>query len=274
MVKKILSKGYLYFILFLLYAPLLVLFILSFTEAKAFGQWNGFSLEPYKQIFVGRTSTKILSALRNTLIVASIASAVSTFLGTLAAIGIFNMKNFSKKLYSNINQIPIVNAEIVSAVSLMVFFASIPFIRAGWITLIIGHITFCTPYVLLSVMPRLQQLDPNIYEAALDLGATPGKALRKVLIPIIKPGIISGFILAFTLSLDDFVITIFNNGSVETLSTYIWKDAIRNGLEPSTKALSTLVFVLILIVLIIVNFKKSKKSNIEIKENKIKEEKN
>jgi len=262
--KKTLSVCFVVLALTFIYAPLLVLFIFSFTDSSVFGQWNGFSLQPYAEIFTGSRSGRIFTAVSNTFLLAIISTAISTVLGTLAAIGIFNMRSKTRKLLSNANQLPIINAEIVTAVGLMVLFASLLGIKSGWLTLIIGHVSFCTPYVFLSVMPRLYQMDPNVYEAALDLGATPTKALRKVLIPMIKPGIISGAILAFTISLDDFVITIFNNGSVETLSTYIWSDSKRGGIDPTTKALSVVLFIIVLVVLILVNIKKSKTNPKEI----------
>ena len=257
-VKKSISYLYIAIIFVLLYAPLVVLFVFSFTESKAFGKWDGFSFQPYIDLFTSRESAKIMNAVSNTLILALVSSVISTVLGTLAAIGIYNMKARSRKILTGVNQLPLVNAEIVSAVGLMMLFASLLGIKSGWTTLIIGHVSFCTPYVVLAVMPRLYQMDGNIYEAALDLGATPQKALTKVLLPTLKAGIISGFVMAFTMSLDDFVITIFNNGSVETLSTYIWSDSKKGGLEPTTKALSVLIFLIVLVVLIIVNVKKSK----------------
>ena len=257
-VKKSFSLLYLALVLLFLYAPLAVLFVFSFTESSAFGVWKGFSIQPYIDIFASKYTPKIAEAVFNTLVLALVSSLIATVLGTLAAIGIYNMKSRMRKILSNVNQLPIINAEIVTAVGLMILFASLFHIKSGWLTLIIGHVSFCTPYVVLSVMPRLYQMDGNIYEAALDLGASPTRALLKVLIPTVKPGILAGFLLAFTISLDDFVITIFNNGSVQTLSTYIWSDSKRGGLEPTTKALSVLLFIIVLVILIIVNFRKSK----------------
>jgi len=262
--KKALGKSYLYIVLLIMYAPLIVLFILSFTYTSVFGKWAGFSMKSYADVFTGKESPKLFDAIGNTLILALISGVIATILGTLAAIGVFNMKKRTKRILMNFNQLPIINAEIVTAVSLMIFFASLSF-KPGWFTLIVGHVSFCTPYVLLSVLPRLQQINPNVYEAALDLGASPMRALISVTFPMILPGVISGFLLALTISLDDFVITIFNNGNVNTLSTYIWYDASKRGLSPSTKAVSVLIFVLIYAILLAVNIWKAKKHKGEVK---------
>ena len=159
-------------------------------------------------------------------------------------------------------QLPVINSEIVMAISLMVFFATVKFIPKGYAQLIISHIAFCTPYVVLSVMPRLMQLDPNIYEAALDLGAGPTRALFKVMFPLLAPAILSGFVMSFTLSMDDFIITQFNKGTgtnIETLSTYIYSDVRVKGMEPFWFAIFSIIFVVVLSTLLIINLKKQSK---------------
>lgn len=251
MVKKILAKGYVYLTLLFLYAPIAVLVIYSFTPSITM-QWQGFSFDLYKDLFDPAESAAILDALKNTIIIATVASVISTIIGIFAAIGIYNMKNRSKEAMLTVSKIPMMNAEIVTGVSLMLLFLmfGIPY---GMVTVIIAHIEFCTPYVILSIIPKLQQMDNNLYEAALDLGCTPMKALFKAILPQILPGVISGFFLAFTLSIDDFVITIFNIQGINTLSTFIYADAAKNGLTPSLRALSTMILVSVLVLLVIVN---------------------
>ena len=204
----------------------------------------------------------MLEALQNTLIVALVASAASTVLGTLAAIGIYNMHGRKKAGLQFLNNIPMLNPDIITGVSLFLLFVFLN-ISKGFVTVILSHITFCTPYVVLNVLPKLSQMNPNIYEAALDLGATPFQALRKVMIPQLRPGMISGFILAFTMSLDDFAVTYFTAGSsgLETLSTYIYADARKGGLTPEIKPLMTIIFLVILGVLLAYNLRAIKKSN-------------
>ena len=255
MMNRILAKGYLWFLLALLYSPILIIMIFSFTEAKVLGNWPGFSLKLYSSLFSGGMHHSLVSAIINTFVIAFIAASVSTLLGSVAAIGIFNMRNpYSKSIINFTNNIPIMNPDIITGVSLFLLFVSFGFSQ-GFTTVVLAHIAFCTPYVVLSVMPRLKKMNPNIYEAALDLGATPFQALRKVIFPEILPGMISGFILAFTLSIDDFAVTIFTIGNqgLETLSTYIYADARKGGLTPELRPLSTIIFVTVLVLLIIIN---------------------
>lgn len=251
MVKKILAKSYVYLVLLMLYAPIVVLVVYSFTPSKTM-QWQGFSFDLYKSLFDPAESAEILDALKNTLIIASVSSVIATLIGIFSAIGIYNMKNRPKEAMMTVSKIPMMNAEIVTGVSLMLLFLllGIPF---GMVTVIISHIVFCVPYVILSIMPKLQQMDNNLYEAALDLGCTPMKALFKAVLPQIMSGIISGFFLAFTMSIDDFVITIFNIQGINTLSTFIYADAAKNGLTPSLRALSTMILVSVLLLLVVVN---------------------
>ena len=188
----------------------------------------------------------------------NLTSVIATVMGTFAAIGIFAMGRKARRVLENVNQFPIINSEIVMAVSLMIFFVTFTF-PEGYLRLIIAHIAFCTPYVVLSVLPKLESMDPNVYEAALDLGANPFKALVKVLFPMITPGIVSGFVLAFTLSMDDFIITQINKGAstgINTLSTYIYSDARVQGLEPFWYAIFSIIFVVILALVLTLNLVK------------------
>jgi len=255
---KIVSKAYLWLILLVLYAPIIFIVIFSFTKAKSLGNWTGFTFDLYKSLFTGATSDSqsLLQALKSTLIIALVASAVSTILGTLAAIGIFNMHGRKRKAIQFVNNIPMLNPDIITGVSLFLLFVFLH-VSKGYVTVILAHITFCTPYVVLNVLPKLSQMNPNIYEAALDLGATPSQALRKVLIPELRPGMIAGFILSFTMSLDDFAVTYFTagNSGLQTLSTYIYADARKGGLTPELKPMMSIIFLLILAVLLIYNVK-------------------
>ena len=208
----------------------------------------------------------LMQAIENTLIIALIAATVSTILGTIAAIGIHNMRGRTKQAINFLNNIPMLNPDIITGVSLFLLFVFLH-ISQGYLTVVLAHITFCTPYVVLNVLPKLTQMNPNVYEAALDLGATPFQALRKVLIPLLKPGMISGFIMAFTMSLDDFAVTFFTRGTIglDTLSTYIYTDARKGGLTPELRPLITLLFVGILILLIVINIRQIRNSNTENK---------
>lgn len=250
--KKFISKLYLVLIFIFLYAPIAVLMVFSFNDSKNRGSWAGFTLKWYRELFADST---IVSALYTTLMVALIATVASTIFGTLAAIGIRYMKKgFFKNLILDINYLPVLNPDIVTAIGLMGFFGFIQ-MDLGFLTLVISHIVFCTPYVILSVLPKLKQLDQNTMEAALDLGATPGYAIRKVLIPQIIPGVITGALMAFTLSLDDFVISFFTTGQgVQNLSIAIYSMS-RKGINPSINALSSIMFIVLLIPLIIVNLR-------------------
>ena len=262
--KKLFARIYIGVLLLLLYAPILLITIFSFTESKVIGNWTGFSTQLYSNVFNGATngSTTLMSAVENTLIVAVVAAFVSTAMGTVAAIGIFNLRGRKKGAMKMLNNIPMINPDVITGVSLFLLFVFLH-ISQGYVTVILAHITFCTPYVVLSVMPRLSQMNPNIYEAALDLGATPSQALWKVLVPQLRPGMISGFILAFTMSLDDFAVTFFTRGSIglDTLSTYIYTDARKGGLTPELRPLMAMIFAIILILLLIINVRQAKSTN-------------
>ncbi len=254
--KKFFAQLYLWLLLALLYAPIIIIGIFSFTESKVLGNWTGFSTKLYTSLFSGGAHHSLLSAIQNTLSIALIAAIASTILGTIAAIGIFNMRGRKKQVINFLNDIPMLNPDIITGISLFLLFVSLG-ISQGYTTVVLAHIAFCTPYVVLNVMPRLQQMNPNIYEAALDLGATPFQALRKIIIPEIRPGMISGFILAFTLSIDDFAVTLFTKGNegLETLSTFIYADARKGGLTPELRPLSTIIFAVVLLLLIIINIR-------------------
>ena len=259
--KKFFAQSYLWLLLALLYAPIIIIAIFSFTEAKVLGNWTGFSTNLYTSLFSGGVRHNLLDAIENTFTIALIAAAVSTILGSIAAIGIHNMRGRKRQAITFLNNIPMLNPDIITGISLFLLFISLG-ITQGYTTVILAHITFCTPYVVLSVMPRLQQMNPNIYEAALDLGATPFQALRKVIIPEIKPGIISGFILSFTLSIDDFAVSLFTKGNIglETLSTFIYSDARKGGLTPELRPLSTIIFVTVLVLLLVINRRSEKQA--------------
>ena len=258
---KFFANTYLAIILAVLYLPIIVIIVFSFTNNSNFSFANGFSFEAYKAIFTGPKADKLLDALKNTLVLATVSSVISTIFGAISTIGIFYLKKRAKNLTLTINQLPMINSEIVMAVALMVFFTAFSTIfPQGWTRLIIGHVSFCTPYVVLSILPRLQKMDPNMYEAALDLGSRPISAIFKVVFPYIVPGIVSGFVMAFTLSMDDFIITQINKGEtgIETLSTYIYEDARLRSLEPFWFAVFSIIFVVVLTLLLVANIKGKK----------------
>lgn len=262
--KKMFAQAYLWLLLILMYAPILIIAIFSFTEAKVLGNWTGFSFRLYENLFSGGVSYSLLHAVQNTLSIGLIAAFFSTILGSIAAVGIYNLRGGTKKAISFLNDIPMLNPDIITGIALFLLFVVVG-ISQGYLTVVLAHISFCTPYVVLSVMPRLRQMNPSIYEAALDLGANPTQALWKVIIPQIRPGMISGFILSFTLSIDDFAVTLFTKGNqgLETLSTYIYADARKGGLTPELRPLMTVVFLVVLLLLVIINIrtlKSNKKS--------------
>ena len=248
---KTLSKVYMGLVLMFLYVPIFVLIVFSFNETNSRSVFSGFTLDWYAKLFRNEV---IISSLMNTIIIAVIASIAATLLGTLAAIGINSMRKVPKAIVMNITNMPIVNPEIVTGVSLMllfVFFAARMNLEFGFVTLVIAHITFDVPYVILNVMPKFRQMDPNLFEAAQDLGCSPFTALRKVILPEIMPGVVSGFLMSFTFSLDDFVISYFTSGSTsQTLPITIYSMT-RRKISPEINALSTLIFVVVVIVLVV-----------------------
>ena len=261
--KKFFAQAYLWILLVLLYSPLVFIAIFSFTESRVLGNWTGFSTKLYANLFSGsmQGSSSLISAVENTLLIALISAFVSMVLGTVAAVGIHNLRGRKKQVVSFLNNIPMINPDVITGVSLFLLFVFLHFSQ-GYLTVILAHISFGTPYVVLSVLPKLRQMNPNIYEAALDLGATPSQALWKVLVPQLRPGMVSGFILAFTMSLDDFAVTFFTRGTIglDTLSTYIYTDARKGGLTPELRPLMTLIFLIILVLLIVINVRSAKMS--------------
>lgn len=270
MVRKILVKSFIGIVLIILYLPIVWMIVFSFTDTPSFSGWNGFSFQNYIDLFTGEgsNSARIQEAIVNTLIVGVFTSLLSTVLGTLGAIGMhaFRSKRL-KAAYSTVNQIPMINSEIVTAIALaLVFnlFASTLKISGGtWsetaFKLILAHTSYCAPYVLLNVLPRLQKADNKVYEAALDLGCTPAKAMLKVVLPDIMPGIVTGGLLAFTLSIDDFVITKVNVTSFETLSTLLY--GLKSGkhpLPPDIRALFSIIFFIVFVLIMIIYSPKKK----------------
>lgn len=264
--QRIFGNAYLWLLLVLLYAPILLIILFSFTKSKVFGNWTGFTFQLYENLFTGydaaaqvRVDPNLYRSVFYTFLIAIIAATISTLLGTLAAIGIYNMRARARKGVTFLNSIPMINPDILTGISLFLLFVFLGISR-GLVTVIIAHVVFCTPYVVLSVMPRLTKMNPNIYEAALDLGATPFQALRKVMMPELWPGMISGFILSITLSIDDFGVTFFTKGSggLETLSTFIYADARKGGLTPELRPLFSLIFITILLLLFAMNWRAAK----------------
>ena len=249
MINKISRRIYLALIAIFMYAPIVTLIVLSFNKSKSRSKWGGFTLKWYASLF---DNEAIMAALRNTLLIATLSAVIATVIGTAACIAINAMKKKGRTLWMGVTNIPMLNAEIVTGISLMLIFIVLG-IKFGFMTILIAHITFNIPYVILSVMPRMKTLNPSTFEAALDLGASHTYAFFKVVLPDIFPGVVSGFLMAFTMSIDDFVITHFTKGAgVDTLSTKIYSE-VRKGIKPEMYALSAIIFITILVLLILVN---------------------
>lgn len=247
-IRQICSKMYLTLIFVFLYAPIATLIVFSFNDGKG-SRWKGFSLRWYEELFDSRI---IMEALRNTLTIALLAALIATVIGTITCLGIQALRGTPKTIYMALNNIPLLNSDLVTGLSLMLVFITVGW-KFGYSTILVAHITFNIPYVILSVMPRLRQCGRSTYEAAVDLGAPPVRAFMKVVFPDLLPGIFSGFLLSFTMSLDDFIITYFTRGAgINTLSTLIYSE-VRKGIKPTMNALSTLMFVSVLILLILTN---------------------
>lgn len=265
MIRKYLQKIYLALIFILLYAPIVTLIVLSFNQSKTRAKWGGFTLKWYKELL---KNEQIMSAFYTTLIIAFVSAAIATVIGTAAAIAIQGMKQKWKTMYMGLTNIPMMNAEIVMGVSLMLLFIAFH-MTLGFGTILIAHITFNIPYVILSVLPKLKQTNRYTYEAALDLGASPVKAFFKVVFPDIVPGVFSGFMLAFTMSLDDFVITHFTKGpGIDTLSTKIYTE-VRKGIKPEIYALSTIMFVTVLVLLLLINYSPKEEEETVVRKKKV-----
>ncbi|MBE6788534.1 MAG: ABC transporter permease [Ruminococcaceae bacterium] len=265
MMKKTFSKIYLGLVYLFLYAPIFVLIVFSFNESKSKSHFSGFSLKWYVELFENEL---IMTSLINTLVLALISSVIATVIGTMAAIGIYSMKKRSRNMLMSVTNLPMVNPEVVTGISMMLLFvavAAIFDIEQGFYSVLIAHITFNLPYVILSVLPKLWQVNNNVFEAALDLGCTPRQAFFKVILPEIMPGVFSGFLMAVTLSLDDFIISYFTSGSdFQTLPVTIYS-MLRKQVPPSLNALSALLFVAVLIILLISNITAIRKEKADMR---------
>lgn len=250
MMKKSIERIYLLVIFLFLYLPILVLIVLSFNDSKAKVVWGGFTLRWYRELL---TNTAVMEAFYTTIFISLASALIATLLGTLAALGIDAMRKRGKAIMLGATNIPLLNADIVTGISMMLLF--VRFTRLGLNTVLIAHITFNIPYVVLNVLPKLKQSSRTTYEAALDLGATPLYAFFKITWPQILPGVLSGFLMAMTMSLDDFSVTYFTKGAgINTLSTMIYTE-MRKGIRPEMYALSTILFMIALILLLFMNFR-------------------
>ena len=258
--KNIFSKIYIVIIMMFLYMPILTLMVLSFNEAKSMAVFTRFSLHWYNELL---QSKMMLGAMINTFTIAILAALIATVVGTMAAIALGGMKKRTQTMLLAVNNIPMLNADIVTGIALMLFFLLIGAPK-GYCTILFSHATFCIPYVLLSVRPRMNKNTDKLFEAALDLGASEKYAFRKIVLPELLPGIMTGFLLSFTMSVDDFIITYFTRGAgINTISTLIYSQ-VKVGIRPSLFALSTIIFVIALVVLLIVNLQQSKSDNVKI----------
>ncbi len=257
---KTLKKLYLTLIYVFMYAPIIIMMVYSFNDSRArSAKWKGFTFKWYAELF---EDSQMLKALQTTLYIAIISAIIATIVGTLAAIGIHNMKKKPKTVVMNITYLPVMNPDIVTGISLMILFVFLR-IPLGKVSLLLSHIVFNIPYVIISVLPKLAQFNRNMYEAALDLGCSPLKAYWRIVFPEIMPGIMTGFLFALTLSIDDFVVSFFTAGAGATnLSIFIYS-AVSKKYNPSINALSTLMFITIFVLLLIINFRTSKKKEFE-----------
>ena len=256
---RILKKAYVSLVFLFLYAPILLLMLFSFNNSRSRGQWGGFTLKWYGELFNDATT---MDALLNTLILAFLSAVIATVVGTITAFGMHYMKKTPKSILSSISYLPVMNPDIVTGVSLLILFLSLN-IQKGFVTLLIAHISFNIPYVILSVLPKLKQMNEHLFEAAQDLGAGSVYTFFHIILPEIMPGIISGFLLSITLSIDDFVISLFTKGpGVNTLSVHIYNMA-KRGVVPSINALSTIMFVVVMLLLLVIN-KRSDKGDVKV----------
>ena len=250
--KKALGGVYMALVFIFLYFPIAIMLFFSFnSNSKTITVFESFTLDNYKSLF---DNDQLMEALMNTLIIAVLSSVCACILGTVGAIAVYNMKGAKKKLYSNVSNLPIINPEIVTGVSLMLLFVFIVGDGLGMFTVLLAHIVFNTPYVLLNVLPRLRKMNMNMYEAALDLGCRPAGAFFKVVLPEIFPGIFAGFLIAFTYSVDDFIISYFTGGTFQTLSVFI-NNSLKKGVKPWMLSMSGLIFVAVLLILVVMNIR-------------------
>lgn len=246
--KKILSKIYMVLIMAFFYLPILYTVVFSFNSGRSLTRFDGFSLRWYEKMF---SDSNMMKAIFYTIIIALLATAISTVVGTIAAIGLSNCRKLVRGTMEQVNNLPLTNPDIVTAIGLLMFFSMLG-LEKGFTTMLLAHVMFCIPYVMLSVMPKLRSLDPNLADAALDLGATPWQALTKVIVPQIMPGIVSGALVAFTMSFDDFIISYFVTGNgVNNISILVYTMSKR--VNPSINALSTLIILIITVVLVLIN---------------------
>ncbi len=258
--KKILGNIYILIIMLFLYLPILTLIVLSFNEAKSMSVFTRFSLKWYGEMF---RSKLILGAVVNTFSIALLAALIATIIGTMAVIGIDSMRQGTQTVLLAFNNIPMLNADIVTGIALMLSFLLFG-ISLGYCTILFSHVTFCIPYVILSVKPRMNKSTDTLFEAALDLGASRRYAFRKVVLPELLPGVVSGFLLSFTMSIDDFIVTHFTRGAgINTISTLIYSE-VKIGIRPSLYALSTVIFVIAFVVLLIVNYNNMKRERMAV----------
>jgi len=260
LIKKIIARVFIWSVLFLMYLPIFLLVVFSFSESTAisFSDFRfGFGL--YAKMF---ENEEMFAAATNTIVIAAISSFIATIMGTVACMGIMAMKRRTRSAVMSLNQVPIVNADIVTAFAVMLFFVAIGITNAGWFKLILVHTLISVPFVVLAVLPRFRQLDANLFEAGQDLGASPLRSLFTVVIPQLIPAMISGFFLAFTLSLDDFVVTLYNNDGVQTISTYVY-GFVKKEPPAELRALSASIFFIALIGLLIYNWHAAKKGKVK-----------
>jgi spermidine/putrescine transport system permease protein len=254
--KKFIARFYIIIIFIFLYAPIATLIVLSFNKSKTRAKWGGFTFKWYASLFENQV---IMEALKNTLLLAVLSALIATVIGTAACIAINHMHKGWRAFFMGVTNIPMLNADIVTGISMMLLYLSLG-LTFGFSTILLAHITFNIPYVILSVMPKMKQINPSTYEAALDLGGGPVYSFFKVVFPDLLPGIFTGFLMAFTMSLDDFIITHFTKGpGVDTLSTKIYTE-VKKGIKPEMYALSTIIFVAVLVLLLIVNKAPGKKN--------------
>lgn len=246
--KKVFRTVYMVLLTVFFYAPILYIIVFSFNSTKSLTKMHGFSLQWYEKMF---NDSSMMESVIVTIVIAVLATIISTVVGTITAIGLSKSRKVVKNLVEQVNEIPIMNPEIVTAIGLLMLFSALH-VSKGFVTMLLAHVMFCIPYVILSVSPKLRTLNPNLAEAAMDLGCTPWQALYKVIVPEIMPGIISGALIAFTMSFDDFIISYFVTGNgVSNISIKVYTMSKR--INPSINALSTLVIVIITIALILVN---------------------
>ena len=246
--KNFIMRFYVALIMIFLYAPIAVLIVLSFNDSRSRVVWGGFTLEWYRVLF---QSEAIMMALKNTVVIGLAAAAIATLIGLLGALGIDAMRKRNYAIVMGLGNIPMLNADIVTGLALMLFF--VRFLPLGFTSILLSHVTFCIPYVILSIMPKLQRMDVAVYEAARDLGANSVTAFFKVTLPEIMPSVMSGFFMALTMSMDDFIVSYFTKGAgINTLSTLIYGE-LKRGIKPELYALSTLIFAVILVILILAN---------------------